>query len=29
VRPVPRFELIEWVIANEAKAKFPLGSSQV
>jgi aspartate/methionine/tyrosine aminotransferase len=29
VRNVPRFELIEWVIANEGLARYPLGSSQI
>jgi aspartate/methionine/tyrosine aminotransferase len=29
VRRVPRFELVEWVVANEANAKYKLGSSQV
>jgi len=27
MRRVPRFELVEWVVANEAKAKYKLGSS--
>jgi aspartate/methionine/tyrosine aminotransferase len=27
MRNVPRFELLEWVISNEGKSKFPLGSS--
>ncbi len=29
MRNVPRFELIEWVIANEGKARYPLGLSNV
>ncbi len=29
MRPVPRFELVEWVIENMASAKYPLGFSEV